>query len=132
MSLPKTMRAMVTMGHGDLDQMVLHEDWPRPEPGPGEVLIKVGAAAVKIPSSRAMYSISLHNIGGYGGVKMVTAGPSSPLIPGAGSAPGSFPHSASRIAASSAGPGGASKKCGPYHSPGTSGCTRSRRPSHRR
>ena len=25
MSPPKTMRAMVTMGHGDLDQMVLHE-----------------------------------------------------------------------------------------------------------
>ena len=46
MSLPKTMRAMVTMGHGDLDQMVLHEDWPRPEPGPGEVLIKVGACGL--------------------------------------------------------------------------------------
>ena len=28
MTLPTTMRAMVTMGHGDIDQMVLHEDWP--------------------------------------------------------------------------------------------------------
>jgi len=28
----KTMKAMVTMGHGDLDQMVLHQDWPRPDP----------------------------------------------------------------------------------------------------
>jgi|GEM_PF-6475185 len=30
----KTMKAMVTMGHGDLDQMVLHRDWPRPGPAP--------------------------------------------------------------------------------------------------
>lgn len=46
MSLPKTMRAMVTMGHGDLDQMVLHTDWPRPEPAADEVLIKVGACGL--------------------------------------------------------------------------------------
>ena len=46
MTLPKTMKAMVTMGHGDLDQMVLHEDWPRPEPGPGDVLIRVGACGL--------------------------------------------------------------------------------------
>ena len=32
MTRPKTMRAMVTMGHGDLDQMVYHTDWPRPDP----------------------------------------------------------------------------------------------------
>lgn len=46
MSLPDTMRAMVTMGHGDLDQLVLHEDWPRPDPGPGEVLIRVAACGL--------------------------------------------------------------------------------------
>ena len=46
MSLPTTMQAMVTMGHGDIDQLVWHEDWPRPEPGPGEVLIKVGACGL--------------------------------------------------------------------------------------
>ncbi len=46
MTLPKTMRAMVTMGHGDLDQMVLHPDWPRPDPAPGEVLIRVGACGL--------------------------------------------------------------------------------------
>jgi NADPH:quinone reductase-like Zn-dependent oxidoreductase len=40
------MNAMVTMGHGDLDQMVYHTDWPRPEPAPGEVLIKVGACGL--------------------------------------------------------------------------------------
>ena len=46
MILPSTMKAMVTMGHGDLDQMVLHEDWPRPEPAAGEVLIRVGACGL--------------------------------------------------------------------------------------
>lgn len=46
MSLPKTMRAMVTMGHGGLEQMQLHRDWPRPEPKPGEVLIRVGACGL--------------------------------------------------------------------------------------
>lgn len=46
MTLPTTMKAMVTMGHGDLDQMVLHKDWPRPDPAPGEVLIKVGACGL--------------------------------------------------------------------------------------
>jgi NADPH:quinone reductase-like Zn-dependent oxidoreductase len=46
MTLPKTMKAMVTMGHGDLDQIVLHNDWPRPEPAAGEVLIRVGACGL--------------------------------------------------------------------------------------
>ena len=46
MKLPNTMKAMVTMGHGDLDQMVLHTDWPRPEPAADEVLIKVGACGM--------------------------------------------------------------------------------------
>ncbi|MEL6978821.1 MAG: alcohol dehydrogenase family protein [Pseudomonadota bacterium] len=40
------MRAMVTMGHGGLEQMALHEDWPRPEPGAGEVLVRVGACGL--------------------------------------------------------------------------------------
>ncbi|WP_168797978.1 alcohol dehydrogenase family protein [Pacificoceanicola onchidii] len=46
MNLPDTMRAMVTEGHGDLDKLVLHGTWPRPDPGPGEVLIKVGACGL--------------------------------------------------------------------------------------
>ncbi|MDA1296260.1 MAG: alcohol dehydrogenase family protein [Proteobacteria bacterium] len=46
MTPPKTMRAMVTMGHGDLDQIQLHTDWPRPDPAAGEVLIKVGACGL--------------------------------------------------------------------------------------
>lgn len=46
MNLPGTMKAMVTMGHGGLEQMVLHKDWPRPEPANGEVLIKVAACGL--------------------------------------------------------------------------------------
>ncbi|WP_323769572.1 alcohol dehydrogenase family protein [Antarctobacter sp.] len=46
MTLPDTMRAMVTMGHGGLEQMVLHADWPRPDPAEGEVLIRVGACGL--------------------------------------------------------------------------------------
>ncbi|NOD64021.1 zinc-binding dehydrogenase [Ruegeria sp. HKCCD6109] len=40
------MKAMVTMGHGGLEQMVLHDNWPRPEPVIGEVLIKVAACGL--------------------------------------------------------------------------------------
>ncbi|MGV6848098.1 MAG: alcohol dehydrogenase family protein [Marinibacterium sp.] len=44
--LPDTMCAMVTMGHGGPDKLVWHTDWPRPDPGPGEVLIQVGACGL--------------------------------------------------------------------------------------
>ncbi len=46
MTLPNTMKAMVTMGHGGLEQMVLHDNWPRPDPAPGEVLIRVAACGL--------------------------------------------------------------------------------------
>ncbi|EET49795.1 alcohol dehydrogenase family protein [Thalassobium sp. R2A62] len=46
MTLPDTMRAMVTMGHGEIDQMVLHTDWLRPEPAPDQVLVRVGACGL--------------------------------------------------------------------------------------
>lgn len=45
-TLPKTMKAMVLTGHGGLDKLEWREDMPLPKPAPGEVLIKVGAAAV--------------------------------------------------------------------------------------
>ena len=44
--LPETMAAMVTMGHGGLDQMVWHERWPCPRPSAGQVMIRVGACGL--------------------------------------------------------------------------------------
>ena len=44
--IPETMRAFVLHGHGGLDQLHYHEDWPTPHPGPGEVLIRVGACGL--------------------------------------------------------------------------------------
>jgi len=46
MSLPKTMHAMVTMGHGGMEQMVWRTDWPTPVAAPGEVLVRVGACGL--------------------------------------------------------------------------------------
>ena len=45
-NIPKTMRTVVTMGHGGLDQLEYHEDWPTPSPAAGEVLIEVGACGL--------------------------------------------------------------------------------------
>ena len=44
--IPETMRAFVLTGHGDMDKLVMHQDWPTPQPGPNEVLIKVGACGL--------------------------------------------------------------------------------------
>ncbi len=44
--LPKTMQAMVLTGHGDLDAYEWHEDWPMPEVGADDVLIRVGACGL--------------------------------------------------------------------------------------
>lgn len=46
MSLPKTMNAVVLMGHGDLDQLVYRTDWPTPTPNDDQVLIKVAACGL--------------------------------------------------------------------------------------
>lgn len=44
--IPNTMTAMVTMGHGDYDQLQLKTDWPTPQPKANEVLIKVSACGM--------------------------------------------------------------------------------------
>ena len=40
------MRALVLEGHGGQDQLRFRSDWPEPEPGPGEVVIRVGACSL--------------------------------------------------------------------------------------
>lgn len=46
MTVPEHMRAMVTTGHGGLDRLEFHDDWPTPTLLPNEVLIEVGACGV--------------------------------------------------------------------------------------
>ena len=45
-SVPAIMRAVVLTGHGGMDKLEYHEDWPTPNPGPGEVLIRVHACGL--------------------------------------------------------------------------------------
>ncbi|MDJ0613093.1 MAG: alcohol dehydrogenase family protein [Rhizobiaceae bacterium] len=44
--IPSTMKAIVLTGHGGLEKLEYHEDWPTPHPGPGEVLVKVHACGM--------------------------------------------------------------------------------------
>ena len=46
MSLPKVMKAVLLRGHGSFDQLEYRSDVPVPAPSSGEVLIRVGAAAI--------------------------------------------------------------------------------------
>ena len=53
------MKAVVLTGHGGLDRLEYHEDWPIPEPGPGEVRIRVAACGLNntdINTRTAWYS----------------------------------------------------------------------------
>nr|WP_300315494.1 zinc-binding dehydrogenase [Halomonas sp.] len=44
-TVPATMSAMLLNGHGDVDKLVYRDDVPTPQPGPGEVLVRVTATA---------------------------------------------------------------------------------------
>ncbi|WP_424931082.1 alcohol dehydrogenase family protein [Amaricoccus macauensis] len=46
MTRPQTMKGMVLTGHGGPEKLVWREDLPVPDPGDGEVLIRVGASSV--------------------------------------------------------------------------------------
>ena len=46
MSIPNIMNAYVLTGHGDMDMLELHSDWPVPKIDAHEVLIKVGACGL--------------------------------------------------------------------------------------
>ncbi len=90
MTLPKTMKAMVTMGHGNLDQIVLHKDWPRPELAAGEVLIRVAACGLNntdVNTRSGWYSKTV--TGATTGGAFATVGQEDPSW---GGAPVSFPR----------------------------------------
>ena len=44
--IPSSMKAMVLTGHGGMEKLEYHEDWPTPSPGPNEVLVKVHACGM--------------------------------------------------------------------------------------
>ncbi len=44
--MPATMRAVLLTGFGGYDRLELRDDIPVPRPGPGEVLVRVGAAGI--------------------------------------------------------------------------------------
>ncbi|WP_298970568.1 alcohol dehydrogenase family protein [uncultured Roseobacter sp.] len=46
MTIPTTMQAYVLTRHGGPEALEYHTDWPTPEPGPFDVLIKVGACGM--------------------------------------------------------------------------------------
>ncbi len=46
MNVPETMQAMVLVGHGGMDKLEWHENWPTPRPVPGQVLIRVTACGL--------------------------------------------------------------------------------------
>ncbi len=62
MTIPEKMKAFVLTGHGDMDKLVYHTDWPVPVPGAGEVLIKVHACGLNntdVNTRTAWYSKSV-------------------------------------------------------------------------
>jgi NADPH:quinone reductase-like Zn-dependent oxidoreductase len=81
--IPATMKAMRLTGHGGLDKLEWHEDVPVPQPGPGEVLIRVLASAVNntdINTRIAWYSKSVRGdteSGATGGFKEADSSDSS-------------------------------------------------------
>ncbi|MCY4542403.1 MAG: alcohol dehydrogenase family protein [Rhodobacteraceae bacterium] len=61
-SIPKTMRAFVLTGHGGMDKLVYHHDWPVPVPKHGEILLKVKACGLNntdVNTRTAWYSSSV-------------------------------------------------------------------------
>lgn len=74
MTLPDTMHAVVLTGHGGLDKLSYRENWPTPRPGPGEVVVAVGACGLNntdINTRTAWYSDKvkggIDDAGGKGG-----------------------------------------------------------------
>ncbi|MEM9317399.1 MAG: alcohol dehydrogenase family protein [Pseudomonadota bacterium] len=85
MTFPETMCAMVTMGHGGLDQLQWREDWPRPVPQKGEVLVRVKACGLNNTDINT-------RVGWYSQGISSTASGNDQQDPSWGGAPISFPR----------------------------------------
>lgn len=72
MPIPITMRGVHLTGNGGLDKLVYREDIPVPVPGPGEVLVKVGACGMNntdVNTRTAWYSRTVTAATGQGGAE---------------------------------------------------------------
>ncbi len=106
-ALPETMRAIELVGFGGFNQLRLRSDVPVPRPGPDEVLISVGGAAVNntdINTRTGWYSKTVDAASGAGG----TTGFAEAQDDGWSGAPFTFPRiqgadAAGRIVALGAG-----------------------------
>ena len=58
------MQAVVLTGHGGLDKLVFHDDWPTPIPEADDVLIRVGACGLNNTdvNTRSAWYLSLIHI----------------------------------------------------------------------
>ncbi|MDH5530399.1 MAG: alcohol dehydrogenase family protein [Paracoccaceae bacterium] len=90
MNIPSTMRAVVLTGHGGPEVLEFRDDCPVPEPGPDQVLIKVGACGMNntdVNTRSGWYSKT---------VTGATSGDALPKVddedPSWGGAPISFPR----------------------------------------
>ena len=45
-AVPRLMKAVLLKGHGGFDQLEYRQDVPVPQPGTGDVLVRIGAAGV--------------------------------------------------------------------------------------
>ena len=57
-NIPKTMHAVILTGHGGLDKLEFHRDWPVPEPQSDEVLIRVLTSVLFRPHAATRISTS--------------------------------------------------------------------------
>lgn len=70
MTIPPQMRAVLLTRHGDLDALEVVADHPTPQPGPGQVLVRVDACAINntdINTRVGWYAQSEDDDGAWGG-----------------------------------------------------------------
>jgi hypothetical protein len=60
MNILQTMRAMVLTGHGGLHKLEYREEWPTPQPGSGEVLVRVLMSVLLRPQAQEVFMLKKH------------------------------------------------------------------------